>query len=164
MYICLLLYICIPGSEYKVKRICSHCFFDRYYLISLSHVHIYRLVFNHHIIILVDGIHGNVIKIKPPMCFTRENSCRLVEALDSELTSLEAELSWEQGSFPPSLNCWAVVTVSSIIHMQSHFHFAVLVCGSVVQNNAKLVTAIIPCIILHTALLLWLRVCFKPGP
>jgi len=36
----------------------------------------------------VDGPYENVIKIKPPLCFTSENANQLVDALDDVLGSL----------------------------------------------------------------------------
>jgi alanine-glyoxylate transaminase/(R)-3-amino-2-methylpropionate-pyruvate transaminase len=34
------------------------------------------------------GFYGNVLRIKPPMCFTRENSDFLIEVLDIALSEL----------------------------------------------------------------------------
>ena len=42
----------------------------------------------HKVLILIDGIHYNVIKIKPPLCFDKENADYLVESLDATLTDI----------------------------------------------------------------------------
>ena len=34
------------------------------------------------------GLFGNVLRIKPPMCFTKENADFLVKVLDESLTAL----------------------------------------------------------------------------
>ncbi len=47
-----------------------------------------RLLVDHNIIAHSDGMHGNVLKFKPPMCFTQENSTQVVEALDSVLSGM----------------------------------------------------------------------------
>lgn len=41
----------------------------------------------HRIIIQVDGVKLNVIKIKPPLVITKEDCTHFVQALDSILTS-----------------------------------------------------------------------------
>ena len=39
-----------------------------------------------------DGPHRNVLKIKPPMCFTEEDAEFMVEQLDGILTGLSTDL------------------------------------------------------------------------
>ena len=43
------------------------------------------MLVDHHIIIGVDGIHDNVIKIKPPMCFSVENAKHFLSSLETVL-------------------------------------------------------------------------------
>lgn len=40
---------------------------------------------NNHILVSTDGPYNNVIKMKPPLCFTKENSKEVVEAIDKAL-------------------------------------------------------------------------------
>jgi len=42
-----------------------------------------------HVIMSVDGPDCNVLKFKPPMCFSRENVDKLASALDKVLSALE---------------------------------------------------------------------------
>ena len=51
-------------------------------------VHMYRMLLKHHIMIKEDGMDRNVIKIKPPLCFTKENADTLVQALEDTLKDL----------------------------------------------------------------------------
>ena len=46
------------------------------------------MLLDHKIIVLADGIHGNVIKLKPPMVVTKEDCDGIVQAVDSVLTKL----------------------------------------------------------------------------
>ena len=46
------------------------------------------MLLDHKIIVLADGIYGNVLKIKPPMVLTREDCDHFVQAVDSVLTKL----------------------------------------------------------------------------
>ncbi|XP_078490317.1 5-phosphohydroxy-L-lysine phospho-lyase [Ciona intestinalis] len=48
------------------------------------------------IIISVDGPHNNVLKFKPPMCFTKDNTDQLLQALDEVITNV---------SVPDDSNC-----------------------------------------------------------
>ena len=41
---------------------------------------------DHQIACAVDDIHGNVINVKPPMCFTMDNASDLISALDLVLS------------------------------------------------------------------------------
>lgn len=43
------------------------------------------MLVDHHIIIAVDGIHDNVIKFKPPMCFSLENAEHFLSSLETVL-------------------------------------------------------------------------------
>ena len=47
------------------------------------------MLVKHQIIAYVDGIHGNVFKIKPPLIVTREDCVRILGALDSILKEWE---------------------------------------------------------------------------
>ena len=38
--------------------------------------------------VMQDGLDNNVLKIKPPMCFTRANADFLIQSLDAVLTDL----------------------------------------------------------------------------
>ena len=40
---------------------------------------------NRHILVSTDGPGDNVIKMKPPMCFTKENAERVCEEIDNVL-------------------------------------------------------------------------------
>jgi 4-aminobutyrate aminotransferase-like enzyme len=51
-------------------------------------VHMYRMLLKHQIMIKEDGLDHNVIKIKPPLCFTKENADTLVQALEDTLKDL----------------------------------------------------------------------------
>ena len=42
----------------------------------------------HQIMIKEDGLDHNVIKVKPPLCFTKENADTLVKALENTLKDL----------------------------------------------------------------------------
>ena len=44
-----------------------------------------RLLKKHRILAQVDDVGGNVIRVKPPMCFSMENAKELVSALDAIL-------------------------------------------------------------------------------
>ena len=46
------------------------------------------MLLDHKIIVLADGIHGNIIKLKPPMVVTKEDCDAIVQAMDSVLTKL----------------------------------------------------------------------------
>lgn len=48
----------------------------------------YRMLLKHRIMIKEDGMDRNVIKIKPPLCFTKENADTLVQALEDTLKDL----------------------------------------------------------------------------
>lgn len=48
----------------------------------------FRMLLDHKIIVLADGIHGNVIKLKPPMVVTKEDCDGIIQAMDSMLTKL----------------------------------------------------------------------------
>ena len=43
---------------------------------------------NYKVIIMEDGLAHNVIKVKPPLCFTRENADSLLKAFDAILMEL----------------------------------------------------------------------------
>jgi 4-aminobutyrate aminotransferase-like enzyme len=47
---------------------------------------------DHHLLLSTDGPQDNVLKIKPPLVFTRENADRLVETLDRILKEDEFQL------------------------------------------------------------------------
>lgn len=47
-----------------------------------------RILDEHKIIVHVDGVTYNVIKIKPPLVVTKEDCIQFVEALDSVLSSV----------------------------------------------------------------------------
>lgn len=53
------------------------------------------------VLLSADGPHRNVLKIKPPMCFTKEDAKFMVDQLDGVLTGQCADL--EDASLPPSL-------------------------------------------------------------
>ena len=42
----------------------------------------------HKVIVLADGVHGNVIKIKPPMVISQDDCRAIIEGFDAILTSL----------------------------------------------------------------------------
>ena len=44
------------------------------------------------VLLSADGPHRNVLKIKPPMCFTEEDAKFMVEQLDGILTGLSTNL------------------------------------------------------------------------
>jgi len=49
----------------------------------------YRVMLNHRILIMNDGLEHNVIKVKPPLCFTRDNADALLRAIDTTLEELQ---------------------------------------------------------------------------
>ncbi|XP_028617796.1 ethanolamine-phosphate phospho-lyase-like [Grammomys surdaster] len=49
------------------------------------------------ILLSADGPHRNVLKIKPPMCFTEEDAKFMVEHLDGILTVLEEVMDSKSG-------------------------------------------------------------------
>ena len=46
---------------------------------------------NHRILLMNDGLDDNVIKIKPPLCFTKDNADAVLQAIDKTLEEL---LNW----------------------------------------------------------------------
>lgn len=46
-----------------------------------------RMLYEHKIIVHMDGIDANVMKIKPPLVITKEDCTQLVQALDSILSN-----------------------------------------------------------------------------
>ena len=46
-----------------------------------------RMASEYKILILIDGVDYNVIKIKPPMCFTKENADYFLESFDAVVSS-----------------------------------------------------------------------------
>lgn len=46
------------------------------------------MLLDHKIIVLADGIHGNVIKYKPPMVIARRDCDHIIRAMDTVLTKL----------------------------------------------------------------------------
>jgi 4-aminobutyrate aminotransferase-like enzyme len=49
-----------------------------------------NLLRDSHVLVGRDGMHANVLKIRPPMVFRREHADRLVEALDAALEHVAA--------------------------------------------------------------------------
>ena len=49
------------------------------------------MMLRNRILIMSDGLDNNVLKIKPPMCFTRDNADNVLQALDLALTELTAK-------------------------------------------------------------------------
>ena len=47
------------------------------------------MLLKHRIMIKEDGLDHNVIKIKPPLCFTKENADTLVQAFEDILKGLD---------------------------------------------------------------------------
>lgn len=47
-----------------------------------------RAMMNYKILIMDDGLSHNVIKVKPPLCFTHQNADSLLRALDEILNEL----------------------------------------------------------------------------
>lgn len=48
----------------------------------------YRALVDHKVMLKEDGVDNNVIKIKPPICFTERNASQLIEAIDKSLQSI----------------------------------------------------------------------------
>lgn len=55
-------------------------------LILLSAGH--RMMLNHRILVMNDGLDRNVLKIKPPLCFNKDNANSLLKALEQILSEL----------------------------------------------------------------------------
>ena len=51
-------------------------------------MYVYRMLLRDKIMVMQDGLDNNVLKIKPPMCFTRANADSLLQSLDAVLTDL----------------------------------------------------------------------------
>jgi ethanolamine-phosphate phospho-lyase len=47
-----------------------------------------KMLLRDKIMVMQDGLDNNVLKIKPPMCFTRANADFLIQSLDAVLTDL----------------------------------------------------------------------------
>lgn len=58
-------------------------------LIWGANLYNYRVMLNHRILIMNDGLERNVIKVKPPLCFTRDNADALLRAIDTTLEELQ---------------------------------------------------------------------------
>lgn len=58
----------------------------------------YRMKAEHHIIVSSDGPYDNVLKLKPPMCFTKENCDLFLTKLGVLLNDLKGKV------FTPSIN------------------------------------------------------------
>lgn len=54
------------------------------------------------VLLSADGPHRNVLKIKPPMCFTEEDAKFMVDQLDEILTVLEETVGAQAGSVIPA--------------------------------------------------------------
>ena len=52
------------------------------------HTHTYRVMLNHRILLMNDGMEHNVVKIKPPLCFTKENADSVLKAIEQTLQGL----------------------------------------------------------------------------
>ncbi|KAK6292239.1 hypothetical protein J4Q44_G00380240 [Coregonus suidteri] len=58
---------------------------------------IYKLK-EQHILLSADGPHRNVLKFKPPMCFSEEDADMVVEKIDQILTDIEKALGLQMPS------------------------------------------------------------------
>lgn len=59
-----------------------------------------RMKEEHKILMSIDGPHDNVIVIKPPLCFSKENVRSVIAALDEVLGSLRGSVSADVGHTP----------------------------------------------------------------
>ncbi|KAM5255839.1 ethanolamine-phosphate phospho-lyase [Ctenodactylus gundi] len=59
------------------------------------------------VLLSADGPHRNVLKIKPPMCFTEDDATVMVQQLDAILTDLEATRSITKRAASSSTSCGA---------------------------------------------------------
>jgi len=59
-----------------------------------------RMKEEHNILMSIDGPNDNVIVIKPPMCFSKENVRSVIAALDEVLGSLRGPTSADVGHTP----------------------------------------------------------------
>ena len=50
--------------------------------------HFCRVMLKHRILLMNDGLDHNVIKIKPPLCFTKDNADAVLQAIDETLDEL----------------------------------------------------------------------------
>ena len=57
-------------------------------IFALFYLFIFRAMMEYKIIVMEDGLSHNVIKVKPPLCFTRENADSLLRAFDEILSEL----------------------------------------------------------------------------
>lgn len=48
-----------------------------------------RAMMEYNILIMEDGLSHNVIKVKPPLCFTQENADSLLKAFDEILSDID---------------------------------------------------------------------------
>ena len=58
------------------------------HLLSINNI-CFRMLLKHKIILSVDGMSRNVIKFKPPMCFSKDNADLLVNCLEDVFTNCE---------------------------------------------------------------------------
>ena len=61
-----------------------------YIAIYFTFVLLSRALLDHHVLIKEDGVDHNVIKIKPPLCFNKENADSLINALDQSLAVIHS--------------------------------------------------------------------------
>ncbi|XP_051041461.1 ethanolamine-phosphate phospho-lyase [Phodopus roborovskii] len=75
------------------------------------------------VLLSADGPHRNVLKIKPPMCFTKEDAKFMVDHLDGILTVLEEVMETKNDSVS-SQNTVCRTEVPEEVHMESAKHSA----------------------------------------
>lgn len=63
---------------------------EHIFLIIIQSLYSIRLLQDHNVISQADGVHSNVIKIKPPMTFNKEDCSCFLKALDLVLTKLSS--------------------------------------------------------------------------
>ena len=63
---------------------------ERCIAIYFTFVLLSRALLDHHVLIKEDGVDHNVIKIKPPLCFNKENADSLIDALDQSLAVIHS--------------------------------------------------------------------------
>ena len=94
--------------KYKVAQIFSKNVDDikwAHYKLCVNILSGYRLKEDHKILMSTDGPYDNVLKFKPPMCFSKQNCDFLLEKLETLLAEIRDR------SFEPSYR-WTVIDAS----------------------------------------------------
>ena len=117
----ILLLICIPRPSplhfILLHRSWQILFVSQYFFVPC------RLLLKHQIMIKEDGLDHNVIKIKPPLCFTKENADTLVKALENTLKELGKWSTAIYHSHSPLINSVRTISVIYYGHWFERYYY-----------------------------------------